>query len=335
MMFDLVVVIVNWNGEKFIRECLKTACRAKDNSKYSTKIVCVDNHSTDRSVEIISEFDEVDLIVLEENLGFAAANNIAFQRYEARYFLMLNPDTEVDDPLNFDIMLSYMEENHELGIAGCRLKNRDGTWQKSIGHHLTILSGIAEQTGFNSVAHRSRFFRWVGSKLSRIFKRNFSHFNQLAHQSTTALNVDFVWGAYMIVRREVQTRIGLLDEDFFLFGEESDYCFRAAKEGWKTQFVPVTSIIHLAGQSQQQNFAKIYYWHIAVYFLFFSKNTHRKLLPWRVVTLLIQSLELCLAALKRDYVRKLVHSQLLILSFQSETRLPEEARRRWELIKKH
>jgi len=331
-LIDLVIAIINWNGESFIGQCLDSVRCARIQSRYSIEVVCVDNNSSDRSLEIISRFSDVEVISLDENVGFAPANNIVFNRFSARYYLMLNPDTVVDDPENFNQILDYMEAHREVGIVGCKLRNEDGSWQKSIGHHPTVLSGVAEQTGLNYVAHRYRVFRRTGAALSRVFKTNFTHFDERSHSSAEPLDVDFVWGAYLLFRKEVKETIGLLDENFYIFGEESDFCLRATRYGWKTRFVPLTSIVHLGGGAQRQNLNRIYYWHIAMYFWFFAKNAPAKLAPWRVLTFLIQASLLGKSVVTGNDLGRRIHYNLAALCVSPTGSLPTQLKQRWGKI---
>jgi GT2 family glycosyltransferase len=248
---------------------------------------------------------------------------------------MLNPDTVIDDLDNLTKMVDYMEAHRKVGIAGCRLVNPDGTWQKSIGHYSSLLSGFAEQTGLNHIVHASPVLRKLGKSLAGTFTKSLSHFNESSHTGSKPVEVDFVWGAYLMFRAEVARDIGWLDEAFFIFAEESDFCFRARETGWSIQFVPVTSIVHVGGQSRKQNFAKMYYWHIAVYFWFFVKHNRWKGVVWKAGTLCIQMTLWTGAAIAGNRLSQLIHRQLLHLCLSPLTGRPELLRLGWERINQY
>jgi len=331
-MIDLLIVIVNWNGERFLERCLDSVRHSIERTRLSVHSVCVDNDSSDRSREILARYPDVEAVLLDRNVGFAAANNRAFQRHDARYYLMLNPDTVMDDLDNLTKMVDYMETHREVGVAGCRLMNPDGTWQKSIGHYSSLLSGFAEQTVLNHVVHRVPVLKTIGKSLARVFTKSLSHFDESSHTGSEPVEVDFVWGAYLMFRAEVANDIGWLDETFFIFAEESDFCFRAREAGWSIQFVPVTSIVHLGGQSRKQNLTRMYYWHIAVYFWFFVKHNRWKGVAWKIGTFWIQLILWISAVIAGNRLSQLIHGQLLHLCLSRLTGRPELLRLGWERI---
>lgn len=235
------VCIVNWNTRDLLRDCLESVFRDKER-RASLEVIVVDNASTDDSVEMVrGMFPQVRLLVNEENVGFAGANNRAFEMAEGRYLLLLNSDTIVL-PGAVDEMVRFMEAHPDAGIAGCKLLNADGSLQPSCRSfpNLWILLLRA--------LHLDRLFPdtgWAGANYM-------SHWN---HNSVR--EVDVVQGSFMMVRREVLEDAGPLDEGFFMYSEETDWCYRARQKGWKTYFNPEAQIIHLGGQSSRRQPAKM------------------------------------------------------------------------------
>lgn len=331
-MYDLVIIIVNWNGEKFIEACLSSVLNALRNVKFNTKVICVDNNSSDNSRSFISKFENICKIYNKSNLGFAKANNEAIKLYKSKYYLLLNPDTIIVDQNNFDIMLSFMEDNPKVGIAGCKITYEDGQWQSSIGHFANLITGFSEQIKLNIFIHKHKLFKRVGSFCSKYFNNLLSHFNETMHQSCHPLDVQFVLGAYLMVRSQVIENIGLLDEVFFIFGEENDFCYRAIKNGWKVKFVPYTKIVHLGSQSQKQVFDKMYYWHIAVYFWYFHKHNKTKYYIWNFITLIIQLILYIFNNIIGKRNSNLIHKSLMELTFCTSSSLPQKMFDKWEII---
>ena len=331
MFMHASIIIVNWNTGQLLHKCVESIYKL--DGKYSFEIIIVDNASKDESMNIvIKEYSNITYIKNKINLGFAAANNQAIKVAKGKYILLLNPDTEFTDNANLTIMLDYMMTNSTVGISGCKLMYQDGRWQKSIGHFSTILSGLAEQTGFNHIMHRNKILRKTGNILAPIFKNNLSHFNERKHLSHLPIDVDFIWGAYFLINKNVINQIGLLDETFFIFGEESDYCFRAKKYGWKVQYVPYTSIIHISGQSQKNNITQMYYWHIAIYFWFFRKHFPIKLFIWLPLTFIIQGVLYLNSMFRRNSVTGFIHYQIMNLCITNINNYPLIIHEKWKSI---
>ncbi len=191
-MEDLIIIIVNWNGDKYIDDCFISVFNAIDYCNYKISLVVIDNNSRDNSRKIISSYSRINKIFINNNIGFAAANNLVFKKYQARYYLLLNPDTIISDKENLEKMISFMENNRNVSIAGCLIQNTDKTWQPSIGHFMKVSSGITEQIGLNTFFHRSKIFSWVLNIMSKIFTYRFSRFNINLHEGKKLIEVDFV-----------------------------------------------------------------------------------------------------------------------------------------------
>jgi hypothetical protein len=230
---DLSIVIVNWNTRAMLADCLASIAASGTGS--SLEIFVVDNGSTDGSREMVaSEFPAVRLICNESNRGFAAANNQAIRQAAGRHVLLLNSDTIVHQGV-LDRSVQYMDANGNVGIMGCRVLNADGTVQPScsqfptLANLLILSSGAFRIRGFTA-AQRYRMDEW---------------------QRDAERDVDVISGCYLLARGDAIRRVGLLDEAFFFFGEETDWCRRFREAGFVVRFAPVGTIVHFGGGSSK------------------------------------------------------------------------------------
>lgn len=228
--FDLSIVIVNWNTKDLLRNCLKSIYRETNGISY--EVFVVDNASSDGSPEMVeTKFPKVRRIKNERNLGFARANNQAFPLSRGRYILLLNPDTLILDKA-INRMVCFMDSYPRVGLAGCRLSNPDSTLQPSCANFPNLLNLSLDYL------LRLKIFpsAFSGKYLYRLW----------AHDEIR--EVDWVLGAFMIVRREVIQLTGGLDEDYFLCGEDMDWCYGIKEKGWPVLFSPQAQIIHRGRQ---------------------------------------------------------------------------------------
>lgn len=231
---DLSIIILNYNTEKLLGNCLKSIESSKKNN-YSYEVIVVDNASTDDSVKMVEEeFKEIELIVNEKNLGFAAGNNRGIKKSAGRYILLLNPDTIVQ-PDTFKTMVEYMDKHSEVGVATCRVELADGRLDD------------ASHRGFPTPWNAFAYF----SGLAKFFPK----VKFLTGYTLTYLPLDKVHeidsgvGAFLIIRRKAGEEVGWLDENYFWYGEDLDFCYRLKQKDWKIMFVPKTKIIHYKGVS--------------------------------------------------------------------------------------
>lgn len=224
---DLSILIVSYNTRDLLKDCLESIFTRTQDLSY--EIIVVDNNSRDGSVRMLEKlFEEVAVIANRENLGFAKANNQAITRSKGRYVLLLNPDTLIQ-PNSLTKLVAFMDTHPEADGAGCKLLNRDGSTQHSIGNFPTITNQIAQSLFFHHLFPQVDFFGEI---------------NYSEDSYTKIRPVDWVFGAAFIVRREVIEKIGLLDEDFFLFSEEKDWCYRISRAQGKVYYYPGAQIIH-------------------------------------------------------------------------------------------
>lgn len=242
-MLDLAIVIVNYNVSGLLRRCLQTVFASEGDFTY--EVCVVDNNSADDSVEMVSsEFPQVHLIANRENVGYPAANNQGLQalgllgKNPPRYALLLNPDTEVP-PDAFAYFLAFMDENPDIGVAGPRLVRPDGSLD------------LACRRGFDSMS--ALFYRMVG--LSRLFPHSprFARYNMTYLDEHSQAEVDSVVGAFMWVRGEAIGEVGLLDDRFWMYGEDLDWAKRIKDAGWRIVYEPAVTVLHVKRASSRQN----------------------------------------------------------------------------------
>lgn len=250
---DLSVIIVNWNTRDLLCQCLDSLSQKVKG--IDTEIFVVDNGSTDGSVAAVREkFPGVKLIENPVNLGFAKANNQAFSVSKGRYLLLLNPDTQVKDEA-IEGMLSFMDVHPEAGLVGAQLLNADGSKQNSIANFPSLATELLNK-----------------SLLRRLFPEKFPGKET---EYPGPIEVDSVIGACMLVRREAVEQVGLLDEKFFLFLEETDWCYRMKKAGWKIYHIPQAEILHFQGKSAEAEKGKARIEYYRSRYHYFRKNRGR------------------------------------------------------------
>jgi GT2 family glycosyltransferase len=230
------IVIVTFNTKELTRNCLTSlhpACRG-----LSSEVIVVDNNSFDgTSAMIRSEFPEVVLVPNPRNVGFAAANNQGISGSKGEYILCLNSDTILrEDALRNT--LDFMRSHPEASIVGVRLLNKDGTIQQSCRSFPSVLNVFSEAFFLYKILPKNRV-------LGKYYLGWFTY--------DEVQEVDVILGAFMMIRRSVFDKIGLFDERFFIFTEETDFCLRASRAGLKTYFYPGAEVIHLGGQSAEQD----------------------------------------------------------------------------------
>lgn len=231
------VVIVNWKTPELLAGCLESI-KEKDDGFEDFEIHVVDNHSCDGSVEMLRErFSHVLLTVNDENAGFSRACNQVIPLCKGRYVLLLNPDTVITENA-ISAMADYMDTDPQAGAVGPRVLNSDGTLQ------------LACRRSFPSL--RASFFRLT--YLSRLFPRVrlFAEYNLGHLDQNQRAEVDALSGSCMMVRKDVIDRIGLLDEDIFMFGEDIDWCWRIKEIGCKVVYIPDSVVYHIHGAASRK-----------------------------------------------------------------------------------
>ncbi len=239
-MLDLSIVIVNFNTRDLLRDCLNSLYQSEGSLNF--QVIVVDNASTDNSADMVHvEFPQTELIAARTNGGFAFANNLGLRRvgFKAdgtpnpqapRYALLLNPDT-VLPPTALAGMVAFLDDHPDVGAAGPKLVQLDGTLD------------LACRRAFPTPA--VSFYRRLG--LSKLFpnSKRFARYNMTFADPNTLLEVDSVVGAFMMVRREAIAQAGLLDETYFMYGEDLDWAYQIKRNGWKIFYNPAVTVTHI------------------------------------------------------------------------------------------
>jgi GT2 family glycosyltransferase len=249
-MTDLCIIIVSWNTKEYLLHCLESIFQKRESVPW--EVVVMDNGSRDGSGTAVRKiFPAVHLIENDRNLGFSKAANQGLKKSSGRYALLLNPDTQVKEGA-IERLVSFMDVHPEAGVAGVQLLNSDGSRQNSVANFPSLATELVNKS----------LLRWMFPKRFPGKGRNYSE----------PIEVDSVIGAFMIVRREAIERVGLLDEDYFLFLEETDWCYRMKKAGWKVYHLPQAEIYHFQGKSAEteKKKAKVEYYRSRYHF--FKKN---------------------------------------------------------------
>ena len=237
---NLSVVIVNWNTRHVIGDCLASVLT--NLGALDAEIIVIDNASTDGSAEFIArEFPAVKLIVNEVNRGFAAGNNQGMRIARADFILLLNPDTVVLDDV-LEKTMKYAGREPGAAVIGCQVMESETAVQRTCFRYPSPLNTFLWVSGLRALFPRSRF---AGRAAYGPWNRN------------TVREVDVISGMFMLVRRKAIEEVGLMDEDYFVFAEEADWCRRFWKAGWRCVFAPVGRILHVDGGSKSTEQARV------------------------------------------------------------------------------
>lgn len=234
---DVTIVIVSYNVRQYLRQCLESIERCRQ--MHRLQVIVVDNASQDGTASMLAPlFPWVEFVALDENIGFGRANNIGIERARGRYTLILNPDTILSED-TIAAMIAYMDEHPEVGICGCKVLNPDGTFQAQCRRGFpTPWVAFTKLFGLQALFPRSRFF---------------AQYNQSFRSPDETYYVDAVIGAFMFCRTEQLRAIKGFDPDYFMYGEDLDLCYRMLKAGYRTAYVPTTTIIHFKGESARRS----------------------------------------------------------------------------------
>ncbi len=234
---DLSIIIVSWNVKTLLERCLASVLASCQRGTLSCEVIVVDSGSTDGSPEMVEQrFPTIQLIPAGSNLGFTKGNNLGVARSAGRYILLLNPDTEaIGDAL--PVLVSYMDQHPDIGVVGPRLVLPDGRIQPSRRRFPTLATAFLESTVLQEWFPRNRV-------LARYYVQD--------RRDDQEQDVDWLVGACLLLRREAWQQVGSLDEGFFMYSEELDWCRRAKAAGWRVVYLPSASIVHHEGQSSAQ-----------------------------------------------------------------------------------
>jgi N-acetylglucosaminyl-diphospho-decaprenol L-rhamnosyltransferase len=224
---DLSVIIVSTDEAGFLRPCL---CALRSGLTHlEVEVLVVDNACQDDTVRVAREaFPEATIVTAAVRGGFARSNNLAMCMATGRHLLLLNPDTEVR-PGALAALVRYLDDHPQVGIAGARLLNPDGTLQHSCRTYPSIAASF------------SRWLPWCPEPVRR---RAVSEYLMLTWDHATDDPVDWVIGACLCARQAAVAQVGMLDESFFLYYEDTDWCYRMWEQGWEVRYVPEAVVMH-------------------------------------------------------------------------------------------
>lgn len=307
---DLSIIIVNWNTRHLLRDCLKSVYEQRGNIKF--EVIVVDNASTDNSVEMVrSEFPEVIALCNATNRGFAVANNHGIKIACGRYVLLLNSDTIVCDAA-VEKIVQYADKHLEAAVVGCQVWENSDTIQITCFRFPSVVNLLLSASGLAKIFEHNRFLgrewmRWWGRDSER--------------------QVDVVSGMFMLVRREAIEEVGVMDEAFFMYFEDTDWCYRFMKAGWKVLFWPGAKIIHVGGgsHSSKQTTVEMFIQKQKSMLTFFKKNT-------RTINYLLARLILMFSCGLRVFIYTILFIARKITSKLTESEI-RAVRKNWVVLK--
>jgi len=237
-MFDISIVIVNYNVRDHIDACLASIYKS-NNYKYKIEIFVVDNNSIDGSSYFIrTKYPEVILIDNNQNVGFSKANNIALKKVTGKYVLILNPDTILEEG-TFEKLIKFCEDNKDTGAISSKLIQANGKLDMACKRSFPSISvAIPRILGLSKLFPKSKLFG----------KYNLTYLNE-----DETYEVEAICGAFMFIPKIVLDKTGFFDEDYFMYGEDLDLCFRIKKNGFRIFYYPEVKTVHLKGESTKKS----------------------------------------------------------------------------------
>ena len=245
-MTDVSIIIVNYNTIGLLRDCLNSLMQTEGRACH---IIVVDNASADGSADMVEhEFPEVLLVRNSQNVGFAKANNQGIGLAKAKYILLLNSDTIVR-PGAIRIMSGYLDSESGAGATACKLLNGDGTIQASVGNRPGPMLLLFRLLGVSRIISNDRTRRWLAHTFGILLGGTVRSYLTPYKADRSPVEVQSISAACLMLRREAVEQIGGLDEHFFMYLEDMDYCIRLRQAGWKLYYLPEGEIVHLGGAS--------------------------------------------------------------------------------------
>lgn len=274
---DISIIIVTWNSQDFIRNCLDSIYLLPDKVRY--EIIVVDNGSSDNTPKMVREFyPEVNLIENKKNLGYAKANNQGMEKSQGNYILLLNPDTQLMEN-SLVSMYEFMEANPQVGALGPKLLNPDKSVQPSCREFPTLSTLMWEFSGLSRAFPKSKIFG--------IWRMGYFAFDQ-------PKEVDQPMGSCLMLKGETLKDVGFFDENFSMFFNDVDLCYRIKNAGWRIYFFPDAQVIHHRGAfTRKVKRRMIWLSHLAFYKFFRKHKTglaNRLLLSFLCIPLFLSAL---------------------------------------------
>ena len=248
---DLSIIILSYNSKTDLERLLPSVFSSR--TKYSYEVIVVDNGSNDGTMEWLQTTNYPLKTIPSTNIGFAAGNNLGINQASGKYILLLNPDTKLEQD-TLEVMLEFMEQNPEMGISGPKIVKPDG--------------------GLDLAARRRFPNPWNSFK--RLFLLDNKDYNYIGTDENQSMEVDSVVGAFLLIRKSVVDKIGLLDESFFMYGEDLDWCWRCKEAGYKVWYYPKALITHYKGSSSSKIPFKALKWFHESMWIFYNKHYAHK-----------------------------------------------------------
>ena len=265
------VCIVSYNVRDFLIQALHSIKRACTDITH--EILVVDNASVDGTVQELERvFPDITVIANQRNTGFSVANNMALRRAKGEYIVLINPDTIVQED-TFQKLLDFMDKMQDAGAVTSKILNPDGSFSIDSRHSIPT--------------PMTAFWKLLG--LSRLFPKSkiFGRYNLTYLDQNETYCVDAISGSFMFIRRKAFEQVGFLDESYFMYCEDVDYCYRITKSGWKIYYYPKTSIVHYKGESTKKNNLDYVITFNKSLYVFYTKHFHRKYLyPFKFLILI-------------------------------------------------
>jgi len=271
---DLSIIIINYRTYEFTKKTIDSIINKKYSFNY--ELIIVDNASGDNSLESLKKdyYKKIDTGLIKfisnnENKGFAYANNLALKQTNSKYILLLNSDTKIINDC-LEKCLKFMDTDKNIGALGCKVMLSNGSLDKAC------------RRSYPNV--KVSFYRMTG--LSHIFPKSkrFNKYNLTYLDENGIYDVDCLSGAFMLLRSEVLNHVGFLDENFFMYGEDIDYCYRIKKNGWKVNYYGEAKVIHYKGASSKKQESKLLYEFYKSMHIFYNKH-YEKEYPW-IITII-------------------------------------------------
>jgi hypothetical protein len=233
---DLSIIVINWNTRDLLYSCLTSILHATLDHRVESEVIVIDNNSSDGSQEMVrTKFKGVRLIESKENMGYCRAANLGVRQSEGRYVLTSNSDIEFKEG-HLSGIVSFMDENPDIGAVGPRLVNSDGSIQHSCRNFPSF---------FNAMVHAFAGIFFPNNRFSRKYKMM-----DFDHNKTS--RVDWVSGACMLFRREAFERVSGFDERYFMYVEDMDICYAINVAGYSVYYYPDVTALHIIGQSSKR-----------------------------------------------------------------------------------
>lgn len=233
-MVDISIIIVSWNAKDYLQKCIDSIF--KESNKYNLEVIVVDNASSDGSEDMVrTRFPQVKLICNNDNLGFAKANNIGIKQSSGKYLGLINSDVEILSDC-FSPLFCYMEEHRNIGMLGPRILNSDKTLQRSCRGFPTLWNLFCRALALDVFFPKVKLF---GGKMLTYWP----------HDSIS--DVEVLSGCFWFINKKAIDDVGLLDEGFFIYAEDTDWCKRFFAAGWRRIYFPLVQAIHYGGASSE------------------------------------------------------------------------------------